>query len=325
MLYFLYTEQSPALRAGIKRIAKESLKDQPLDTFNFVKFDGNNSLVQEVVDECNSMALGYDKKVVSFENCYFLLKEKGKNKLEGDQDYKCFINYLKNPNEDTDLIISVNSLDINEKSEIVSILKEKAKVIASKESTDAEWKAFVKGYFKDKLHVEIDNDAAIEVADRTVMDQELFINTAKKLALYTDHIKYEDVVLMVSRPLDDQTYLMSNLLLEKKNAQALALFRDLCVNKVEPVTIISLLANQFRLLSQISYLIKQGKSVDDIAKELNIKSGRVYAISKQVPLIGAKKLNEVIDDLYYLDLQIKSGAVDRFYAFELFILKFKTR
>ena len=73
MIYFLYTEQSPSLRAGIKRIAKECLGNQAMDAFNFVKFDGNNSLVQEVVDECNSMALGYDKKVVSFENCYFLL------------------------------------------------------------------------------------------------------------------------------------------------------------------------------------------------------------------------------------------------------------
>ncbi len=275
MLYFLYTEQSPALRAGIKRIAKEALGNQPLDAFNFVKFDGNNSLVQDVVDECNSMPLGYDKKVVSLENCYFLLKTKEKNKINADQDFKAFIEYLKNPNQDTDLIISVNSLDIDEKSEIVSILKEKSKVIASKENTDAEWKSFVKGYFRDKLHVEIDNDAAIEVADRTMMDQELFINTAKKLALYSDHIKYEDVVLMVSRPLDDQTYLMSNLLLEKKNAQAVALFRDLRVNNVEPVTIISMLGNQFRLLNQVSYLIKKGRSVDEIAKEVNIKSGRV--------------------------------------------------
>lgn len=325
MLYFLYTNQSPALRSGIKKVAKECLKDTPLDEFNFARFDGNNILVQDVVDECNYMPLGYDRKVVSLENCYFLLKPKPKNKIDSDQDFDSLIAYLKKPNEDTDLLISVNSLDIDEKSPVVAILREKAKVIAPKEHTEDEWKTFVKNYFSEKLKVQIDNDAAIEVANRTNGDQELFLNTAKKLALYTDHIKYEDVCLMVTRPLEDNTFQIFNLLLEKKNGEALALYKDLRVNNVEPVTIISMLGNQFRLLNQVSYLVRQGMSKEDIAKELNIKPGRAYVVAKLIPLIGSKAIKRTLEDLYELDLQIKSGQVDRFYAFELFLLEFKTR
>ena len=83
-----------------------------------------------------------------------------------------------------------------------------------------------------------------------------------------------------------------------------------------------MLANQFRLMSQIRYLDQRGLSQASIAKELNIPDFRV-----RMALLDAKKLsrNMIIsnlDTLYQLDLDIKSGLVDRLYAFELFILNF---
>ena len=44
-----------------------------MDEINFVRYDGNNTLVQEVVDDANSVPLGYDHKVISLDNCYFLI------------------------------------------------------------------------------------------------------------------------------------------------------------------------------------------------------------------------------------------------------------
>ena len=70
MIYLIYGNQSPTIKSRIKKIAKEFLNDENFDEFNFVKIDGHNSLVQEAVDECHYVSLGYDKKVVSLENCY---------------------------------------------------------------------------------------------------------------------------------------------------------------------------------------------------------------------------------------------------------------
>ena len=54
-----------------------------------------------------------------------------------------------------------------------------------------------------------------------------------------------------------------------------------------------------------------------------INSKRVYAISRNLVLVIEKAVIRAIDNLYQLDYEIKSGQVDRFYAFELFLLKFQ--
>lgn len=41
--------------------------------------------------------------------------------------------------------------------------------------------------------------------------------------------------------------------------------------------------------------------------------------------ISMEDLQNTLDDLQDLDIKIKSGLVDRFYAFELFLIKFKVK
>ena len=187
------------------------------------------------------------------------------------------------------------------------------------------WKDGVKRYCLENCHLKIDNDALIELADRTAGDVALLQTSVAKLSLYTSHVTYDDVVLMVARPLEDNTFLIFNHLISGHNMDAVQLFRDLRVSNVEPVTIISMLGNQFRLLDQVFYLNKNGKSEDEIARELNIKPGRVYILKKNLNLLSEKAIHRTLNDLFDLDLQIKSGLVDRFYAFELFLINFKRR
>ena len=326
MVYFIYGNQSPTIKSQIKKIAKTFLGEQEnIDEFNFVKLDGHNVVIQEAVDEAKYVSLGYDKKVVSIENCYFLEKPKPKNKIESDQDYDVLKKYLKDESEDPDacLILSVVNASIDEKNEIVSLLKEKGKVVEISDPDEKTFLEYIRSYCK-KYEIVIDGDAVIELAARTDGDVSLFKNSIEKLTLYTDHIRYEDVTKMVTRKMDDDAFLISNLLIEGKNAEAVKLYKDLKTFNIEPVTLISNLANQFRLINQVRYCLKvQRMSNDEAAKVLKIKPGRVYVLSKNIPLLSEETIFRILDDLYQLDLDIKSGQVDRHYAFEMFLLKFK--
>ena len=326
MIYLIYGNQGPTIKSQIRKISEAFLNGEKPDELNFIKLDGHNFLVQDAVDECKYVALGYEKKVVSLENCYFLLKPKPRNKIDADQDYDELLNYINNESLDPDacFIISVCSSSIDEKSGIFKALKEKAKVVQIVDPDEKGWNEYVKAYLQ-KHNIVIDKDAIIELSERTNGDVGLFHNSVQVLTLYTDHIRYKDVVLMVNKPLEDNAFLIFNLLLDGKNAEAVNLFRDLKINGVEPVTLIGQLSNQFRLLNQVVYLSKKRLSKEDIANELKIKPGRVYILSKLIPIISEKTIRETLDDLYQLDVDIKSGLVDRHYAFEMFLLKFKTQ
>ena len=84
-----------------------------------------------------------------------------------------------------------------------------------------------------------------------------------------------------------------------------------------------MVANQFRLLNRVSYLAKHGYDNDGIASELNINPIRAKILRKNSMVISQKRINQTLEELYQLDLQIKSGLVDRFYSFELFLINFK--
>ena len=325
MIYFVYGNQGPTVKSQIKKIGTSFLGEEKPDDLNFIKLDGNNFLVQDAVDECQYVALGYEKKVVSLENCYFLLKPKPKNKIDSDQNYDELLNFINNGGlEESLFILSVTSSEIDEKSELFKALKEKAKIVQITDPDEKGWNEYVRTYV-DKKGIKIDRDAILELANRTDGDVGLFLNAIQTLTLYTDHIRYQDVTKMVARPLEDNTFLIFNLLLDGKNAEAVKLLKDLKVSGARPETLISQLANQFRLLNEISYLVKKKTSPEDIASELKIKPGRVYVLSKYVYRISDSTIHDTLNNLYQLDLDIKSGLVDRYYAFELFLLKFKTQ
>ncbi len=326
MIYLIYGNQSPTIKNQIRKIGEAFLGEEKPDELNFVKLDGHNAPVQDAVDECKYVSLGYEKKVVSLENCYFLLKPKPRNKIEADQNYDELEDYLTNNSGDTDacLILSVTSSTVDEKSNLFKLIKEKGKLVQIVDPDERGWNEYVKAYLA-KHNIVIDKDAVMELADRTSGDVGLFQNSVQVLTLYTDHIRYKDVILMVNKPLEDNAFLIFNLLMDNKNAEAVSLFRDLKVKAIQSPTLIAQLGNQFRLLSQVYYLSKKRMSKEDIASELKIKPGRVYILAKLIPLISLNTIQKTLDDLYQLDLDIKSGLVDRDYGFELFLLKFKTQ
>ena len=325
MIYLIYGNQSPTIKSQISKITKAFLGEENVDDFNFVKLDGNNVLVQDAVDECRYVSLGYDKKVVSLENCYFLLKPKPRNKIDQDQDYEALKKYISESynDEDSTLILSVSSLTIDEKNQVFNLVKEKGKLIEIADPDEKSFLEYVKSYCL-KYKINIDKDAVSELASRTDGDVALFRNSIDKLTLYTDHIRYKDVVLMVTRKLEDNAFLLSNYLIEGRNIDAVALYKDLRVSNVEPVTLIGQLANQFRLINEVRFLLRVKRlTQDEAAKELKVKPGRIYVLSKFLSQISEKAILRALDDLYELDYNIKSGQVDRYYAFELFLLKFQ--
>ena len=326
MIYFIFGNQLELIKNYIKKIAKDALPE--IDEMNYVKFDGSEVLIQDFIDEANYVPLGYDKKVVAVTNCYWMQKKKPRNKIESDQDYRALINYLKNPNDDCVLILSTPTPEIDKSSELSKLIFSTCEIREANDPDPKSWKEYVQKQISRVIgqnpNFRIDRDALEELSNRTEGDIPMFKNSLAKLTLYTEHVTYEDVVLMVTRPLDDNVYQIFNYLLNDKNALAVKLFRDLKTTNVEPVSLISTLAGQFRLLNQVVFLAKKNLTNEEIANQLAIKPIRVQILKRNTYSMSEKAIHRTLDDLFNLDYQIKSGQVnDRYYAFELFLINFK--
>ena len=323
MIFLIAGKQNIRIKSQIKATLKGRIDE--LDDLNFIKYDADDLIMQELLDDLDFLPLGYDRKAVIIENCQFLTK--GKKKIKKNSDVEKLLDYIASPNEATDLFFLVNTseFELDKKNQIYLAIEKNGKIFEQEEPKDKDWPDVVRKCFEQKHpDVKIDKDAIMELANRTKGDYASLFNNAKKLALYTDHIHYDDVCLMVTRPLDDEVYNLFNFLIDNRNMDAVRLYRDLKSRNIEPVTLISNVAGQFRLLNRVSYLAKKGMNQDEIAKELNLNPIRAKILRSKSFTISQKRINETLEELYQLDLQIKSGLIsDRFFAFELFLINFK--
>ena len=327
MICIVVGKQNIQINSQIKNAVKKAIGE--IDDMNFAKYDATDISFKDVIDEANYLPLGYDKKAVVIENCFFLLKEKGRVKKNSELEagLKLLLAYIEEPNESTDLFLTANTAEspIDKNNPIYQAILKKGQVIEMDEPNEKNWPEVVAHTFKARFsETKIDKDALYELAKRTAGDYALLFNSAMKLSLYTDHITYDDVLLMVAKPLEEETYNLFNFLIDNRNMDAVKLYRDLKSQNLEPVTLISNLANQFRLLNRVSYLAKKGMNQDEIAKELNLNPIRAKILRGKSFMVSQKKIAETLESLYELDLNIKSGLIsDRFFAFELFLINFR--
>jgi DNA polymerase-3 subunit delta len=97
------------------------------------------------------------------------------------------------------------------------------------------------------------------------------------------------------------------------------IYNDLKLLKVEPIYLISLLAAQFRLILEVSILMKNGKQDNVIATILNVHPYRVKMAIKHGYNYSLSDVKKILVELATLDAKIKTGEADRYIDFELFL------
>ena len=314
MNYILYGELYPMIRKHLNKILKERLQEP--DEFNVTKIDLEQSSIEEIVYEASSLPLGYDKKAVVVDNAIFLTKD-----VE-EKDEQAILDLLKNANDDINLIFILRSDKVDKKGKIFNFVKENGQVFEFLNIEKEQWPIYIKKYFANK-NVEITSDAVEELSNRIDGDLTRFINEAEKLCLYKSSINISDVILMVSKPLEDDAFQISNALFRGENSLALSIYRDLQLLGQKFVdALIPMLASQFRFISEVCFLDSKGLDQEEIAKQLEVNPVRVKIALKNSRNISRSQIAKVLNDLYNLDLQIKSGQIDRSYGFELFLINF---
>ena len=314
MNYILCGELYPIIRKHLNKILKDRLGEP--DNFNVVKLDFEESPVEEIIYEASSLPLGYEKKAVVVDNASFLTKEADPKVVSQ------ILELLEKSTNDIDLIFILRNDKINKSSEIFNYVEHNGQVLEVVNISKNEWPIYIRRYFKNK-NIEITSEAINELSERVNGDLTLFLNEAEKLCLYKNSITLADVNLMVAKPLENDAFEISNALFRGDNNAAIASYRDLKLvdPKVEQ-QLIPMLASQFRFMSQVCFLDSKGLDKDEIAKQLSASPFRVKISLKNARNISRKQIANLLDKLYNLDLQIKSGQIDRSYGLELFLINF---
>ena len=243
MVYLLFGTKDYSINNEIKKICKN------IDEMNISRYDLNNDLTSLVIEDAKTISLFGDKKIVIADNANMFTASTSK-------DSEIIEDYLKNINEYTDLIFIVHSDKIDARKKITKAIKEKGKIIEFNDDLDAV--SLIRRLFKD-YNIEY-SDIKLLI-DRVGNNPLIITNEINKIKIYKGNdknITSEDILNLTNKIIEIDVFKLIDYIVRKDKENALELYNEMLKVNEEPIKIIVILANQFRIMYQSKELLKKG-------------------------------------------------------------------
>ena len=102
---------------------------------------------------------------------------------------------------------------------------------------------------------------------------------------------------------------------------AINLYENFLTIKTDPLQLLNLLGREYRLLYCYKLFEEKKYSPKEMANELKLQDWQVNKLRKEASLYHKDDLKTILVDIFKLDLNIKSGRVDKVIAFYAFLVK----
>lgn len=315
MIFLIYGEESFLMEQKLQALKKEY--DCNEENMNLSIYRGDEDDLKEVYEDLITPPFFTDKKMVILKNAYFLTTKKIK---KDEQELELFEKCLENTSEETIFIIYYVGKDLDERKKLVKKLRSAAKVYEIDKVNHYKLSDSIRQAIK-RRDAKID-DGALELLLSRLGDS---LNNAavevEKLCLYSKHITYEIVDKLVSKPLDENVFALTSAILQKDQQKMFEIYHDLMVLNEEPIKLIVLIAGQMRLIYQVKLLDRKGYNDKEIGKILSINPYRLKYIRQEGRDYDLNELLKCLDDLSKLDVEIKTGKIDKKIGLELFMIR----
>ena len=294
---------------SINNKISEIIKKNNFSDASISKYDLSEDLLEEVIEDLNTYGLFSDKKIVIINK--FDKMDPDINRVEE------LLKYVENSSSLNLLFVVSDKYDDRKK--IIKDLKKKMEFIKVSSDPVEFTKNCLKGY-------KVEDGVITLLVNNTLGDISRLYNECNKLKIYKINDKYiskEDVLELAVKKLGDSTditFQFSRSLAEKDKKKALSLYQELLDYQIEALSIIGLLASQFRIMFQVKVLEEKNMRNDEIAKTLNEKSYRITKTRELTRYYSKRELLDLMIKLEDIDLKIKTTSVDANTLVQLFIL-----
>ena len=302
---------------------KNILKDNP-----YTSFDLNAVELDDVLEEASYFSLFDDKKYMVVKNAQIFGASKRKSKEEIDDEEKVskkdekLLQYLNEPNDNTVLIFTYNG-KADTKKKICKIIKDRYKFIQIDDLKPKDIYSRLEKALKDSGYKLDNSNTGYYIVNNALNNYDLAINEVEKIKLYYGKgctVKYEDVVNIVSKNIEDNNFKFIDTVISKDIKEAFKMYDDLMIQKVEPIMLMSMLAKEVRNMLLVKKMMKS-KSKKDMMEVLGLKYD--FQIDKLISnsySFNESKLESYLVLLSDLDYKIKRGKISNKLALEMFIM-----
>ncbi|EME74942.1 DNA polymerase III subunit delta [Bacillus sonorensis] len=319
-VYCLYGKETYLLQETVQMI-RQAVVDEETKDFNLSVFDLEEDALDLAVEDAETFPFMGERRLVVAKNPSFLTAEKKKEKLE--HNLGALEAYIAQPAPYTVFVLLAPYEKLDERKKLTKLLKKHAHMVEAKELNGKETADFMKSLAASEGK-QIETEAAEELVILCNASLSAIAQEVKKLSTYIgdrDQIMLDDVRKLVARGLEQNIFELINKVVNRRRTEALQIFYDLLKQNEEPIKMMALIANQFRLILHTKYFSQQGYGQKQIASNLKVHPFRIKLASDQARLFSEQELKSIIEQLAVIDYEMKTGKKDKQLLLELFLLR----
>lgn len=307
-VYLISIESYHLIDLEVKKIIKDN---------QVIKYNLNKSNIKEVIEEANYFSLTGEQKYIVVYNADFF----GSDKID-EKNSEIILNYLKNPNLTTTIIFTTQK-QIDSRKKIVKEIKDNYKLIYNAKMDKRALTETILKYVHEN-EFEIDYNSINCIINNSYNNLDIMFNELDKIFIYYNFpctIKLKDITKILGEELDNNNFHFVNAVIEKDLKKSIKIYNSLRIYKVEPTSLIILLAREYRLMYYVSKMYQNQISLREISNNLNLADWQIDKLYNNAIHYKEKELLKNLVDLCNLDKNIKKGIWDKNTAIYNFLLE----
>lgn len=307
-VYLISIESYHLIDLEVKKIIKDN---------QVIKYNLNKSNIKEVIEEANYFSLTGEQKYIVVYNADFF----GSDKID-EKNSEIILNYLKNPNLTTTIIFTTQK-QIDSRKKIVKEIKDNYKLIYNAKMDKRALTDTILKYVHEN-EFEIDYNSINYIINNSYNNLDIMFNELDKIFIYYNFpctIKLKDITKILGEELDNNNFHFVNAVIEKDLKKSIKIYNSLRIYKVEPTSLIILLAREYRLMYYVSKMYQNQISLREISNNLNLADWQIDKLYNNAIHYKEKELLKNLVDLCNLDKNIKKGIWDKNTAIYNFLLE----
>ena len=311
--YIITSDDKEALNDKIDEIIKSANMELDVSKYDLVSDD-----IYDILDEIRTISLFQTTKLIVISSAE-KITEISEAKLN---DLTKEMNNLNS--ENIIIFTSLNQLDF--RNNMLAQIRRFSTLI-DVNTKNVSFEKYIKNYVENNGYTISEdgvNTLASYVDSISSLKQSLEILICYKAD--EKNITYEDVILMIRKPLEDSVYELISAVLDQNKKRVFEVYKDLNEsNMANPTGIISILINKFHELYNAYIIADMVKNKNEAEKKVSeifgVSIKRAYYMVKNTRNTNMREILRNIKLLDELDYNIKSGQIAPDLGIELYFLR----
>lgn len=293
-----------------------------MDETSIIRFDLEETPVEVVIEEANTLPFLEEHKLIIANNAMFLSgQDKKRNEVE--HDVGMLEEWLANPSPTATVVFIAPYEKLDGRKRITKKMREMTTVIEAMSLEGNDLLTWVQHEAKaNGAHITSHTaQFLVDMAGNHLLALSMEID---KMATYLGgegEITPTLIEELVPRTPEMDVFRLTDAYLAGNISSTVAIYHDLLRNGEEPIMLTSLIAGQIRLMIHVQSLRRKGYQQQQIAKTLHVHPYRVKLMLENRRMPGEERLLMVLHKLAEIDYKLKTTGGKRERLLELFFME----